>query len=65
MAVPGLESEAVIDNDQVAVRALIPDMNDAAGGRRVDRRALVADDVEAGVEVVIAVHRIAPRAHPR
>src|SRR5688500_10230362 len=63
VAVPSLQPEPVVDNDQVAIRALIAGVDDAAGSRRVDRLTLVADDIEARVEVVRAVHRVAPAPH--
>src|SRR5688572_2842679 len=65
MAVASLESEAMIDDDQVAVCTLIAGVRDAAGGRRIHRLTLVADNVEARIEVGGTVHRIPSPTHPR
>ena len=50
VAVARFESEPVVDDDQVAVGALIPGLCDDAGGGGVDRLALIAGDIEPGVD---------------
>ena len=65
MAVAGLETESVVDDDEIAVGALVSRLRDDAGGGGVNRLTLLAGDIETGVEVGAAGDRIRPRAHAR
>ena len=47
-----LQAETVVDDDEIAVAALIAGVRDGAGRRGVHRLAAFARDVEAGMEVV-------------
>src|SRR5207244_8919783 len=56
------ETEAVLDDDQVAVIARVSDRLDRAVGGRVHRLAFFSGDVEALVEPGLAGERIAAAA---
>src|SRR5687767_5429815 len=63
VAVLRLQAEAVIDDHEVAVRALMADEGDVARGGRLHRLSLFAGDVEARMVVGAARDRVAPVAH--
>src|SRR5690606_37331286 len=65
VAVARRDPGAVLDHDGVAVIAVVGAAADDAVGCRTDGRAAVGGNVEAGVEVLAAVDRIAARAETR
>ena len=65
VTVASLESEPVIDNDEVSVAAGISRLRDYAGSGRLDRLAFIARDIKPGVVVAATGDRIGAGAHSR
>src|SRR5215475_11212491 len=65
MPVAGLETKAVVQNDQIAVAAVVTNMGNRAVCSREDRLAAVARDIESGVEIGATGDRIRTASRPR
>src|SRR5262245_40819745 len=63
VTVAGLEPEPVVEDDQVAVATGVARLRHNTCGSRVNRLALLAGDIEAGMVVGVAGQRVHARTH--